>query len=164
MIIDNSILALRWYRPPDLAQLTALYRDCFPDERWTEDDFHKFMCTEHNNVIKVLVDDEDVVYGSLLYTMDTQMCRIRRVAVSQVYRRIGLCTFMLHALCGPRSPIRRSLFTVRVRETNTPMLMLLKNRMGFVFDPRKPRQVDVNGVEFYEFTFTKECVVETAKA
>lgn len=160
MIIDDAILELRWYKEVDLDQLVALHDECFSREAWERADFGKFMAggrRRRNNVIKSLVDSAGRLYGALLYTMEAQQCRIRRVSVFDQYRRNGLATFMLNALCGPRSPIRRKVFTTRVRETNTSMLLLLKNRMGFTFDPMRTRESD-GGVEFYEFTFIKDAV------
>lgn len=157
MIIAEGRLSIEWYKPGHLEQLRDLHRCCFPREQWKRDDFVRFVDnkTGRNNVVKVLIDEKDVVYGSLLYTLDAQSCRIRRVAVWPDYRRRGLATFLLNSLCGPLSPVRRRLFLARVHETNTDAQLFLKDGMGFQFDPQRPRSKDDAGKDYYEFTFVK---------
>lgn len=158
MIIAEGRLSLGWHKPAHLEQLHDLHRCCFPKENWTVDDFSKFASPRsgRTNVLKTLVDDRDTVYGSLLYTLDGQSCRVRRLAVWPDFRRQGMAAFMMNSLCGPLSPIRRKLFMARVRENNLVAQMFFKNGMGFQFDPLRERERDEEQkVDFYEFTYVK---------
>lgn len=151
---------LRWYKPEDLKQLVDLHRECFPNEDWSAKDFDRFVNNKsmRNNVVKVLVADKKV-YGSLLYTVAKDAIMIRRVAVRADVRRQGLAAFMLNSLCGPRSPLKRKLYHGRVRENNLPAIKLLKEKMGFAFDPKKSRDRDKKlKVDYYEFTLVKAAV------
>lgn len=151
---------LRWYKPEDVGQLVELHRACFPGEDWSAKDFGRFVNNKsgRNNVVKVLAAGPRV-YGSLLYTVEADAIRIRRVAVGCDARRQGLAAFMLNALCGPRSPLKRKLYHGRVRETNLPAIKLLTEKMGFLFDPKKSRERDTDlKVDYYEFTLVKTAV------
>lgn len=163
MFIDEKQIQLRWYNPEDdgeLEQLVRLHHLCFPTEKWKKKDFVNFVGGTHgnNNVVKVVEDVETHrLYGTLLYTLEEGRLRLRRICVTEPVRRRGLATFMLNALCGPRSPIRRRVFTARVREANLAAQCLLRG-MGFDFDGTRPRQHDANGEAYFEFTFNKDAV------
>lgn len=157
MIIAEGRVGIKWYEPIHLDQLCDLHLCCFPKEDWKPQDFQRFVeKPERSGVVKVLADEKNVVYGSLLYTLDAQSCRIRRVAVWPDYRRQGLASFGINSLCGPRSPLRRRLFLARVRETNTAAQLFFKSGMGFQFDPNRQRERDeAQNCDYYEFTFVK---------
>lgn len=156
MIIAEGRLRIEWYKPAHLEQLRDLHRCCFPREGWKRDDFVRFVGKAgRNNVVKVLVDERETVYGSLLYTLDAQSCRFRRVGMWPDYRRRGLATFMVNSLCGPLSPVRRRLFLARVREANKEAQLFFQKGMGFQFDPTRERAKDESGKDYYEFTFVK---------
>ena len=157
MIIAESWPEVRWYRPCDVGQLVDIHRACFPDENWGPEDFQRFIDNKsgRNNVVKALVGEGGVVYGSLLYTVEQDAIRIRRVGVRPDVRRHGMATFALQALCGANSPMRRKLFIARVREDNLPATMLLKS-LNFLFDPKKKRDRDAQrDVDYYEFVLVK---------
>lgn len=157
MIIAESWPEVRWYKPCDLGQLVDIHRACFPDESWKAEDFQRFIDNKsnRNNVVKAIVGERGVVYGSLLYTVEADAIRVRRLAVRPDVRRLGMGSFALQTLCGPNSPIRRKLFIARVREDNFPAIMLLK-QAGFMFDPKKKRDRDAErGVDLYEFVKVK---------
>lgn len=157
MITGEGRLAVKWYGPAHVEQLRDLHRCCFAREQWTRSDFQKFVDKPgRSGVVKVLVDEKEIVYGSLLYTMDADSCRIRRVAVWPDFRRAGLASFMVNSLCGRLSPVRRKLFLARVREDNKPAQLFLRDGMGFQFDPARLRDRDEEtGFDYYEFTFVK---------
>lgn len=162
MIIDDKLVQLRWYKPDDageLGRLADLHLECFPAEAWKPKDFVNFVGGGHgnNNVVKVAASEDGCVYGSLLYTLEASALRLRRVSVTEAVRRQGLATFMLNALCGPRSPIRRRLFTARVRESNYPAQALLVS-LGFAFDPQKARQRDEANQQYFAFALDKDAV------
>ena len=134
MIIEEGRMVLRWYDPAHGKWLSDLHRCCFPQENWTQKDFDRFMAKRSSNVVKVLVregDNEPIVYGSFLYTLEVSTCRIRRVAVWPDYRRQGLASFMLNTMISPRSPVRRSVFTARIGRDNFDAKHFFES-MGFV--------------------------------
>ena len=156
MTIAEGRLSLAWLKPADLSQLKDLHRCCYPTEKWTVNDFNRFQQKEgRTNVVKVLKDDEGVVYASLLYTLEPDLCRLRRVAVWPDYRRRGLARFMANSLCGQYSPIRRKKFAARVLETNSAAQMFLSQGMGFIFDATRPREKNEAGLDYYEFRFER---------
>jgi predicted GNAT family acetyltransferase len=156
VIIAEGGLNLTWLNQADLQQLRDLYRCTYASEKWTVNDFNRFQHKEgRTNVLKVLKDEDGVVYASLMYTLEPDVCRIRRVAVWPDYRRRGLARFMVNSLCGPYSPIRRKKFVTRVLETNTTAQMFLSQGMGFVFDAKKQREKNDTGLEYYEFGFDR---------
>lgn len=163
MIIAEGRLTLRWMEPHDLPQLVDLFRCCYSSEAWTMKDFETFRDkATRKNLVKCLCDEAGVVYGAILLSMhDPELCRIRRVAVWPDYRRMGLATFMLHTICGPRSHTKRQNFAARVRETNLPAIKLLRERMGFVFDQKKRERDPARDCDYYEFTFVKPKVATT---
>jgi GNAT superfamily N-acetyltransferase len=158
VIIAEGRLSVKWYEPVHIDQLRDLHRCCFPAEQWKRGDFQKFVDNRsgRNNVVKVLVDERETVYGSMLYTLDAASCRFRRVAVWPDYRRRGLGAFMLNSLCGPTSPFQRKLFLARVREDNAVAQLFFRDGMGFQFDPERPREkAEGTELDYYEFTFVK---------
>lgn len=156
MIIAEGRLNLAWVKPADLSQLRDLHRCCYGSEKWTANDFTRFQQKEgRTNVVKVLKDEAGVVYASLLYTLEPDLCRLRRVAVWPDYRRRGLARFMVNSLCGLHSPVRRKKFAARVLETNIGAQLFLSQSMGFTFDAKKPRTKNEAGLEFYEFDFER---------
>lgn len=156
MIIGEGRLSVKWFEPAHLEQLCELHRCCFSREQWRRADFQRFVDKPgRSGVVKVVVDDRQTVYGSLLYTMDADSCCIRRVAVWPDYRRQGLASFAVNSLCGPLSPVRRRLFLARVREDNVPAQLFFRDGMGFQFDPDRPRRQTEDGKDYYEFTFVK---------
>lgn len=162
MIIDDKLVQLRWYRPEskqELSWLADLHLECLPTELWKPKDFTNFVGGGHgnNNVVKVAASEDGCVYGSLLYTLEESALRLRRVCVTGTVRRQGLATFMINALCGPRSPIRRRRFVARVRESNYPAQALLAG-LGFAFDPHKDRQLDEANQHYYAFALDKDAV------
>lgn len=159
MIADD--FELRWYKYPDANRLVELLRTGFPCEEWAKKDFDRFLNNKsgRNNVIKVLAAGTEL-YGAILYTVEATSIRVRRVVVRPDVRRQGLAAFMLNSLCGPRSPVRRRAYHARVRENDIPAIKLLKEKMGFVFDPNKAREHDPERkVDYYEFTLVKPAIV-----
>lgn len=160
MSISDGNHSLKWCEPVYYPQLLELMHACFPAQKWTGLDLDRFQDKAgQTNVIKVLVDERDAVYGAVFYTLlaGRTTCRIRRLAVHADYRRQGLGSFMLSALCGERSPVRRKHFVARVPEDRTDALMFFTRGAGFRFDPDREREV-VKGEEMYEFTFEKHDV------
>ncbi len=158
MTTAESSLTLRWMSNDDVPQLIVLYKECFPLEFWLAKDFNKFMQNKsnRNNVVKSLVDDSGVVRGSLMYTLESDSCRIRRIAVPENDRHKGHATTMMNTLVGPRSPVRRKLFVARVRENNLPAQLFFKTALGFSFNPKRERERDEEQkVDYFEFTFVK---------
>lgn len=156
MIIAEGRLSLSWLKPADLSQLRDLHRCCYSGEKWTVADFNRFQHKEgRTNVVKVLKDESGVVYASLLYTLEPDLCRLRRIAVWPDYRRQGLARFMVNSLCSVHSPVRRKKFTARVLETNTAAQMFLSQGMGFEFDAKRPREKNEAGLCYYEFDFER---------
>lgn len=172
MIIAEGRLSLVWAGPDHTQQLRDLHRCCFPAENWTPQDFRRFAeqpgGNGRKNVVKTLVDEAGMVYGSLLYTMlaDAETCRVRRVAVWPDYRRRGLAAFMLNSVCGPLSPVRRRRFVARVRESNLDAQLFFSTGMKFAFDWQAERERDEErGESYYEFTLVKpEVPVASADA
>jgi len=157
MISSEGWLKVRWYEEHELQRLSEIHADCFPKEQWTPHDFRRFVRkVGRKNLLKVLANEAGEVFGTLLYTLTDEECRVRRVAVAEEYRRNGFGTHLIHSLTGPQSPIRRRVFTARVRADNVPGLLFFRdNSLGFQFDPEAPRHTYRDGMEGYLFTFHK---------
>lgn len=152
---EGDWLKVRWYKEEDLPRLAEIHAECFPKEHWTVNDFRRFT-RKRNNTLKVLADQNGEVFGILLYTLTNEECRIRRIAVPEAYRRNGYGTHLVHSLTGPQSPIRRKLFTARVRGDNVAGLLFFRdNKLGFVFDPEAPRHIYRDGMEGFTFFYRK---------
>lgn len=154
---DGDWCKVRWYKEEDLPRLAEIHAECFPKEHWTVNDFRRFTRkVERKNTLKVLANQDDDVFGTLLYTLTDDECRIRRVAVPEEYRRNGYGTHLVHSLTGPQSPIRRRVFTARIRADNVAALLFFRdNKLGFEFDPEAPRHIYRDGMEGYTFRYHK---------
>lgn len=147
MVIDECMLCISWFDTKYLNQLVDLYKECFPNENWSNNDFVSFVNNkERNNVIKVLTDDHDKVYGTIMYTLSTFECCIRRVAVFESYHRQGLASYLINSLVGKRSPIKRKVFSARVRIENNAGIELFR-KLGF--------NQNTSNVDEYFFTYLK---------
>ena len=161
MITESGRLELTWFdHERHTSQVLWTLEECYPHETWTERDLLRFI--QHRtstNIIKVLVDSRDIVHGVIMYSLarkQRSLCRIRRVAVRQRYRRCGLASYMLNALCGRRSLLnRRNKFLCRVHERDLAAQRLLQS-MGFTFNALAPREKDENGEDYYEFVFLRK--------
>lgn len=149
-------LELRGYNPDNLHRLEWLLDTCYPDESWTRRDLHKFVVRRDvQNVLRTLHDGKDDLYGAILYTVEADQCRIRRIAVHPDWRRQGIASYLLGAIVGPRSVVRKSYYVARVRESNLAGQLLLHNKFHFSFDPKARREKAPTGEDFYVFTLRK---------
>jgi [ribosomal protein S18]-alanine N-acetyltransferase len=142
------------YGPAHLRALRGLFRECFPEEEWQEADFSSFTGATHQlNIGKVVVDRDDQLLGAVLYTLEKQRCRVRRIAVASTFRQQGIATWALGLLCGPRSVVRRPLFSAKVPADDLAAQRLFR-RAGFLVED--PAALEVNGaVSRYEFNLRR---------
>lgn len=152
---------LRWFEEQDMRALCELYHDCSPDEEWTPEDISKFMHSGRSdgriNVLKVLTIQHDSdawgdqVVGSLLYSLEGDTCRVRRICVHRDWRRQGLGQYMLDQLIGPQSVVRKARFTARVDLRRWQAACLFK-KAGFACAAQLVRR---EGREFWQFSLTR---------
>lgn len=155
MNIPEGRLVLRQCDENMFRQLPRLFRQCYPHEDWTEEDFVKFMRKKKGgvNCLKVLTcASNDTLYGAILFTLRDKSCRLRRVAVPKPFRKRGYGTCMVNGLTSYRSRIVCDKFLAKVRERELLALQFMRSkRLGFIFDPAAPRVKDKNGDDFYLF-------------
>ncbi len=156
MIISEGRVKTEWFRPAHTEQLFDLFRCAYAREAWARADFARFAGAEHrSNVLKALTDDRGTVYGAVLYTLEPDACRVRRVAVWPDYRRRGLGAFMVNTLCGPQALIRRKVFNARVA-TDDAVGRAFATHLGFAADPAGRRRADPGSDRIWdEFVFRK---------
>lgn len=146
-------MEVKWWERQYLRQTASVLASGYPDQCWTEGDVRAFV-NDTRNVCKVLVDKSDRVWGVVLYTVDVNSCRVRRLAVHHLRRRRGLATLMLRALTGPLGTSGRRDVVAGVHERDLTAQRLFR-KAGFTVDAAQPRRKDDKGEDVYLFTFVK---------
>ncbi|MCI0421516.1 MAG: GNAT family N-acetyltransferase [Acidobacteria bacterium] len=154
MISPFGWLQVRQFLAHDIEPLARLLVECFPNEDWRLSDVRRFLSPKYTNVVKIAANEQDSrLYGALLYTLETQQCRIRRVAITTSCRRHGIGSGLLKRLIGPRSIMRQTHFIARVRETNLTAQLLLR-KLDFRAGDTSYRYEDT-GEAGYLFSFIR---------
>jgi len=143
---DVPVPSLVFWEPRHLRGLGALYRECFPGERWTVRDLERVGLGQ-STVLKCLLLDGAVV-GSILTGVTPEFCRIRRVAVTERLRRQGLGRFLVTS----QMVLPGRLYAARVHSRNTAAQLFFSDGLGFAFDPHAEREADTAGEDYYLFT------------
>lgn len=147
MTATLTAAGIRWAERRDYAEIVEILCECFPNENWTIDDLYCFSGTK-GNVIKGVFDMDNAVYAVLLYTISPELCRIRRIAVVPEQRRQGYAGQLLQSIYNL---VQREQIVARVRESNKAAALLFR-QLGYLFDPKKPRERDKTTREdYYEF-------------
>jgi ribosomal protein S18 acetylase RimI-like enzyme len=142
-----------WFTPADVDSLAKLLAQAYPEGAWTDGDVWRFHAKDgRNNVIKVLRRGNEIL-AAVLYTVGAKATRIRRLAVFEGCRNLGLGTMLLRSVFGPLCPLRSRPVTARgVGERNLPAQKLLR-RCGFCLSPRMTKTRD--GEQEYGFVLRK---------
>lgn len=124
---------LRWMIRNDFETAAKIDAMCFPEGQRIDADGFRGIAGKRNTILMVAVNashnEKEKVYGYVIYTLDKECIAIARLAVSPVYRNIGVATEIIGRLYGKLNRRRHVLGTV-VSENNLPMQMLLK-KCGF---------------------------------
>ncbi len=153
MIVGDERLELRRHKPADLKFVTALLRMCYPEEEWTLPDLKAFLAKEGTrNELRVVSDSTNQVYMVMLYTLEQNRCRLRRLGVAAGFRRTGIARFAVNALVGKRSPLGSTVVVARVCEDNVPAVRLLS---GLGFAAILQRNKDKRQRDHYLFTLVR---------
>lgn len=156
MITTFGLLSVRWWKAEDLEQIEGLLQACYKHESWTNKDIQRFANKKGNrNYIKVIGDSSGGVYGVVLYSIDNDVLRLRRLAVWPENRRCGIATSLVRTMTGVRSPYRRQHFTAKVHERDLAGQQLLKG-LGFTMTGKHGK--DDKGEDVYLFEYKKAAV------
>lgn len=113
----------------DERRVAGVLSRCYPQEAWTAHDVVRF-ADRGGNVVKTLALDDGRVAGALLYRVRPDGVQIARVAVEGPLRRCRAGAYALRYLTGPTSPVRRTVYEIRLHECNVEGLAFAR-RCGF---------------------------------
>lgn len=126
-------LRLRFIRFDKHSQeVTRLLNEGFPNENWTSSDVQKFICRlKRHNCLQILILGTEIV-GCVLYSLDGPRCVLRRITVTERYRRKGFGKFIVNDLRA--SSLAKREFVYRCRGDNENGWRFIKSLPDFVFD------------------------------
>lgn len=147
-------MVLRQYQTGDRASVLVLLQRGYPEEAWTDLSLKKFLSKRsRNNHIRILgCEDNSLIYGVILFTLERSYCSLRRLVIHPEARRKKLGTFAVTWLAS--SPImgNRRRMKARVHERNTVGAVFLRSgAAGLTVDTETARRYDENREYWYNF-------------
>lgn len=138
----------RWAIGGDTDAMVEILREGYPEENWTGDDVLRFL--RNRCAIAKVVEDRNranALTGVALYVVQDSLPagnrfegavksgnRLKRLAVSKKFRRMGAGTHLLGAVFDRRTIAKRKLCFVKVGERDLEAQLFLKAN-GFLFAP-----------------------------
>lgn len=132
-IVDK--VCIRRMDENDLDQVVEIEKRCFCDP-WSERAFRDALHDKSQVYFCLIIDNEIAGYCGIMTVLDEG--QILNVAVDTKYRRRGLGQYLLNEVFKYGDENKLSLYTLEVRESNTPARELYK-KMGFVETGVRPR-------------------------
>ena len=105
----------RWMIRRDMLAVLDIEADSF-EFPWTAGDLT--CCLRQRHVIAKVVTIDERVAGFMIYESNKKRLHLLNIAVSRIFRRMGVATRMIEALVAKLSAKRRSRIVLEVRESN----------------------------------------------
>lgn len=127
-LVHNYVRSrISWMIRRDMAEVQQIEDSSFPNP-WTETEF--ITCLRNRDCIGMVVIDDDVVIGFMIYELHKTRLHLLSMAVRPSHRRRGVATEMIQKLTSKLCFGRRGMIALEIRESNLEAQLLFR-KLGF---------------------------------
>lgn len=101
----------------DLPIITALEKESFPQEAWSEDEF-VFEIEKHPYSHPYVIEIDGVIAGYIVYWIIFEQAQVASIAIDPTFRRQGLGKILLERAINHAKEKGAQTFTLEVRPSN----------------------------------------------
>ncbi|GAA1966163.1 ribosomal protein S18-alanine N-acetyltransferase [Nocardioides panacihumi] len=131
-------MRVRRARPDEVAAVTQLELDSFPDDAWTADYLDIAAAGDMPTVRLLVAEVDGELVGHAIVSVVFEVAELQRIAIGPAYRRRGHARELLAEVVAAATAEGAERLLLEVRETNEPALAFYASA-GFVEIDRRPR-------------------------